>query len=111
MIRRHHRLRVHIAAQVTSLMIPPAHPTASLSVPALASGNQNDRGFYKGFFRSLLSPTGWHWHPQVLVDEMAAAISSTVCFVPQIEIRSISSRVIGVVQTRVTGGAGLTRPG
>src|SRR4051812_4079316 len=55
MIRRHHRLRVHIAAQVTSLMIPPAHPTASLSVPALTSGNQIDGGFYKGFFRSLIS--------------------------------------------------------
>src|SRR4051812_47124394 len=54
MIRRHHRLRVHIAAQVTSLMIPPAHPTASLSVPALVTGNQNEGGFYKGFFRSLL---------------------------------------------------------
>src|SRR3954467_12686014 len=29
MIRRHQRLRVHVAAQVTSLMIPPAHPPAS----------------------------------------------------------------------------------
>jgi hypothetical protein len=54
MIRRHHRLRVHVAAQVTPLMILPAHPTASLSVPALASGNQIDGGFCKGFFRSLL---------------------------------------------------------
>src|SRR3954470_5575602 len=54
MIRRHHRLRVHVAAQVTPLMILPAHPTASLSVPALASGNQIDDGFCKGFFRSLL---------------------------------------------------------
>src|SRR3954452_15108219 len=56
MIRRHHRLRVHVAAQVTPLMILPAHPTASLSVPALASGNQIDDGFCKGFFRSLLGP-------------------------------------------------------
>jgi len=35
-------------------MIPPAHPTASLCVPALVTGNQIDGGFYKGFFRSLL---------------------------------------------------------
>jgi hypothetical protein len=34
------------------LMIPPAHPP--VSVPALASGNQIDGGFCKGFFRSLL---------------------------------------------------------
>jgi hypothetical protein len=33
-------------------MIPPTHPP--VSVPALASGNQIDGGFYKGFFRSLL---------------------------------------------------------
>jgi hypothetical protein len=33
-------------------MIPPAHPP--VSVPALASGNQIDGGFCKGFFRSLL---------------------------------------------------------
>src|SRR5437764_4218645 len=58
MIRRHHRFRVHVAAQVTSLMIPPAHPTASLCVPALVTGNQIDGGFYKGFFRSLLMPLG-----------------------------------------------------
>ena len=32
-------------------MIPPAHPP--VSVPALDTGNQIDRGFYKGFFRSL----------------------------------------------------------
>src|SRR4051812_29188225 len=56
MIRRHHRFRVHVAAQVTSLMIPPAHPTASLCMPALVTGNQIDGGFYKGFFRSLLEP-------------------------------------------------------
>src|SRR3954453_21347936 len=56
MIRRHHRLRVHIAAQVTSLMISPTHPPVSLSMPALVTGNQNDGGFYKGFFRSLLKP-------------------------------------------------------
>jgi hypothetical protein len=37
---------------VASLMIPPAHPP--VSVPALASGNQIDGGFCKGFFRSLL---------------------------------------------------------
>jgi hypothetical protein len=36
-------------------MIPPAHP--SVSVPALATGNQIDGGFYKGFFRSLLEAT------------------------------------------------------
>src|SRR3954451_9374945 len=54
MIRRHHRLRVYGAAQMTSLMIPPAHLTASLSVTALASGNQIDGGCFQGFFRSLL---------------------------------------------------------
>src|SRR3954452_14982415 len=32
----------------------PARASASLSVPALVSGNQIDAGFYKGFFRSLL---------------------------------------------------------
>src|SRR5689334_5631612 len=53
MIRRHQRLRVHIAAYVASLMIPPTHPP--VSVPALASGNQIDGGLYKGFFRSLLN--------------------------------------------------------
>src|SRR4051812_48830942 len=58
MIRRHHRFRVHVAAQVTSLMIPPAHPTTSLCVPALVTGNQIDGGFYKGFFRSLLEVAG-----------------------------------------------------
>src|SRR5690242_12148200 len=58
MIRRHQRLRVHIAAYVASLMIPPTHPP--VSVPALASGNQIDGGFYKGFFRSLLKPFEFH---------------------------------------------------
>jgi hypothetical protein len=43
-----------VAAQAPALMILPAHPTASLSVPALASGNQIDGGFCEGFFRSLL---------------------------------------------------------
>jgi hypothetical protein len=49
---KHQRLRVHVAAQVTFLTIHPAHPP--VSVPALASGNQIDGGYYKGFFRNLL---------------------------------------------------------
>ena len=32
----------------------PSRASASLSVPALVTGNQIDGGFYKGFFRSLL---------------------------------------------------------
>jgi hypothetical protein len=43
-------------------MIPPAHPTASLCVPALVTGNQIDGGFYKGFFRSLLNDMMLHEH-------------------------------------------------
>src|SRR5215216_2578757 len=35
----------------------PARASVSLSMPALASGNQINGGFYKGFFRSLLSST------------------------------------------------------
>src|SRR3954466_11707505 len=33
----------------------PARASVSLSMPALASGNQINGGFYKGFFRSLLT--------------------------------------------------------
>src|SRR3954466_7247277 len=33
----------------------PARASVSLSMPALASGNQINGGFYKGFFRSLLN--------------------------------------------------------
>jgi hypothetical protein len=35
-------------------MISPTHPPVSLSMPALVTGTQNDGGFYKEFFRSLL---------------------------------------------------------
>src|SRR5689334_16662216 len=73
MIRRHQRLRVHIAAYVASLMIPPTHPP--LPVPALASGNQIDGGFYKRFFRSLLTLL---WHFGSVLPNPPVAVRATI---------------------------------